>query len=188
MKSIDKFRSLEDESVKTLCKVLCRPRCVTATVAPYLCVKVNARDESNLMLAVYFIKHQYRVSRYVTFGDVMLAGLRKIAGQHELEEDATEISVANLTVQTKDWLKTLEGIKDYLRTFRGINVTPLLYVVRKQLVPTSAAEYPSNIYDAIDEEIIARAPILVLVTVGTTVYLESNRPFIVSYLTDQATF
>ena len=117
---------------------------MTATVAPYPCVKVNARDESNLMLAVYFIKHQYRVSRYVTFGDVMLAGLRKIAGQHELEEDATEISVANLRVQTKDWLKTLEGVEEYIRMFCGVNGTSLSYVASKHLVPTAEVDDPLN--------------------------------------------
>ena len=148
---------------------------------------MNARAEINLILDVYFVKHKDRVSRDVTFINLMLAVVGKLFDQREMEEDSTEGLVTTPTIHTKDWLKTLEGIKDYLRTFRGINGTPLLYVVRKQLVPTSAEEYPSNGYDAIDEEIIARAPILVVVTVVTTVSLESNRPFIVSYLTDQAT-
>ena len=41
------------------------------------------------MLAVYFVKHRYRVSRDVTFRNVTLAGVRKLASQNEMEEDAT---------------------------------------------------------------------------------------------------
>ena len=64
--SIGKFRSMDDESVKALCKVLCRPGGVAATIAPEPGVKVNSIAKSNLMLALYFINHQDRVSRDVT--------------------------------------------------------------------------------------------------------------------------
>ena len=62
------------------------------------------------MLAVYLIKHRDSVSRYVTFRNVMLAGVRKLAGQREMENDATEFSVTNPTVHTKYWSDTLEGV------------------------------------------------------------------------------
>ena len=78
--SINDFRSLDYESVKTLYKVLCRPGGVTATGVLGLGFKMNARVQSNLMLAVYFIKHQDRVSIDVTFRNVTLVGVRKLAG------------------------------------------------------------------------------------------------------------
>ena len=55
--SIDKFRPLDDESVKTLCKVLRQPGGVAANGDPDPGVKVDARAESNLMIDAYLIKH-----------------------------------------------------------------------------------------------------------------------------------
>ena len=98
-----------------------------------------------------------------------------------------EVSITTPTVHTKDWLKTLEGVEEYLRTSCGVNGTPLSYFVRKQLVPTAEAENPLNGCDTIDEEIIARAAIMVAGTAGNTASLEENGPFITSYLTDWAT-
>ena len=123
--SINEFKSLDNGSVKTLCKVLRRPRCVTATGALDPGVKVNARDQSNLMLDVYLIKNQYRVSRDVTFRNVTLSGVRKFSSQREMEEYATEGSVATPMVYIKDWSNMLEVVEEYLRTFHGANGTPL---------------------------------------------------------------
>ena len=108
--SIDEFRSLYDESVKNICKLLRRPGGVTETGDPDPSFKVNARAEINLMLAVYFAKHQDRVSRDVTFRNVTLSGVRKPAGQREMEEDATEGSVTTPKVHTKNWSKKLESV------------------------------------------------------------------------------
>ena len=81
----------------------------------------------------------------------------------------------------------MEGVEEYVCTFRGVNSTPLSYVVKKYLVPTDEADDPSNGYDTIDEEIIARDSIVVAGIVGTTTAFEANGPFIASYLTDIAT-
>ena len=86
---------------------------------------MNTRAESNLMLAVYFIKNQDRVSRDVTFGDVTLAGVMKLSGKCEMEEYAMEGSIATLTVQTKDWSNICEFIEEYLHTSCGENGTPM---------------------------------------------------------------
>ena len=86
-----------------------------ATGDPEPDAKVNARAESNVMLAEYFVKHRDRVSRDVTFRNMTFTGARKLAGQHEMEEDATEGSVKTPKVNYKDLLKTLEGVEEYLR-------------------------------------------------------------------------
>ena len=125
------FRSLKNESVKTLCKVMRRPGFFTATGYLEPGAKVNSRAYNNLMLAVYFIIHRDRVSRDVTFMNVTLAGVRKLSDQREMEEDATEGSVTNPNVHTNNWSKALKGIEEYIRTFRGVNGAPLSYVVRK---------------------------------------------------------
>ena len=71
-----------------------------------------------------------------------------------MEWDSTEGSVTTPTVHIKDWYKTLEGLKEYIRTLHGVNGTPLSNVVRNQLVPTSEADDSLNGCDTIDEEII----------------------------------
>ena len=63
---------------------------------------MNARAESNLILDVYFVKHQDRVSRDVTFINLMLAVVGKLFDQREMEEDSTEVSVTNPKVHTND--------------------------------------------------------------------------------------
>ena len=77
--SIDEFRSLEDESIKNICKVMRQPVGVTATGVMDPGFNVNTRADSNLIFAVYFIKHRDRVSRYVTFRNMTLTGVRKIS-------------------------------------------------------------------------------------------------------------
>ena len=98
--------------------------------------KINKRAESTLMLAVYFIKHQNLVSRDVVFRNVTLSGVKKLTGQRKMEEVAMEVSITTLMVHTKDWLKTLKSIEEYLRIFNGVNRRSLSYVVRKKLVTT----------------------------------------------------
>ena len=54
-----------------------------------------------------------------------LAGVRKLTGQREMKEDNIEDSITDPKVYTKDWLKTLEGVEEYLHTLRGVNGAPL---------------------------------------------------------------
>ena len=108
-----------------------QPGGVTTTGDPDPGVNVNARAESNLILHVNFIKHRDRVSRYVTFRNVTLAGVRKLSGQFEMEEDATEGSITTPNIHTNYWLNKLEVVEEYLRTLSGMTVAPLSYVVRK---------------------------------------------------------
>ena len=82
----------------------------------------------------------------------------------------------------------LEVVEEYLCTFRVVNGTSLSYVVRKKLVPTAEAGGPSNEFDTIYEEMVARYPVTVAGTFVTIAALEANGPFIVSYLTCQAKF
>ena len=76
-------------------------------------------------------KHQDRFSRDVIFINLTLAGVRKLTGQREMEEYATEGSITTPKVQKNNWVKTLEGAEEYLRTLCGVNCASLSYVVRK---------------------------------------------------------
>ena len=85
---------------------------------------------------------------------MMLARVKKIVSQREMEEDATEGSVTTPNIHKHDWLKTVNEVQGYLRTFRCMNGAPLSYVVSEQLVPMAEANNPSNGYNTINEEMI----------------------------------
>ena len=76
-----------------------------------------------------------------------LAGVKKLAGQLEMEEDATEDSVTTPKVNTNNWLNKFEVVEEYLFVFRSVTGAPLSYVVREQLVPTAEADDPPNGYN-----------------------------------------
>ena len=80
-----------------------------------------------------------------------------------MEEDATEGYITTPKVHTNDLLKTLEGVEEYIWTFHGLNIAPLLYAAE--------ADDLSNGHNTIDEEMTENSPILVAVIVGTTAYL-----------------
>ena len=118
---------------------------------------------------------------------MILEGVRKLAGQREMEEDTTEGSIMTPKVHNNNWQKTLEGVEEYLCTFCHVNGASLSYVARKQIVPTAEVDDTSNGYDTINKEMIERCMILVADIVSTTVTLEANIPFTESYLTDGTT-
>jgi len=71
----------------------------------------------------------------------------------------------------------MDTVKEYLRQFRGVNDVPLIYAVRTSLAPKPAATDPATNSHALDEEMIARAPILMPGTAGAIAELEFNGPF-----------
>ena len=182
--SIDELRTLDDKMAENLCKVLRRPGGATAGGNADPGLKVSARAEFNLKLAIYFIKHQDRVSRVVRPGDIDLAGIRRLVKQRDTEEGHTDPDIPP-KISIKDWPATMEAVEEYLRQFRGQNGVPLNYVVRKDLKPIRAADDPAINYDTLDEEMIARAPILESTAAGALAELELNGPFVDSYITDR---
>lgn len=183
--SVDELRTLDDDKASNLCRVLRRPGGTNAAGVADPGTKVSARAEDNLKLAVYYVKHQDRVSRNVNVGSITLAAVRKLVKQRETENSHTDPDTP--AIDSKDWPKTIEAVEEYLRQFRGINGVPLSYVVRKDLIPTTAANDPSTNYSTLDEEMIARAPILEAGAAGTLDDLEKNGPFVDTYMTDRTT-
>jgi hypothetical protein len=90
-------------------------------------------------------------------------------------------------IDRRDWPKTIEAIEEYLRQFRGTNGIPLSYVVRKNIKPAPSADDPLANYDTLDEEMIARAPILTNNAAGVVAVLEREGPFVDSFITDKGT-
>ena len=178
--AISEWKEMDDEAITTLCKVLRRPGGTAAGGGADPGVMVSARAETNLKLAVFFMKHQERVSRGVQWSDVTLSEIRKLSRQREMEDKTSDSGTADTPkVDPKDWSKTMESLVEYLATFRGVTGVPLSYVVRKELIPKTAASDPPTNYNTLDEEMIARAPIM------ATANASEDGPFVDTFIIDR---
>eukprot|EP00804_Cyclotella_cryptica_P003089 CCRYP_006074-RA/>CCRYP_006074-RA protein AED:0.29 eAED:0.04 QI:0/0/0/0.75/0.33/0.5/4/0/1079 len=184
--SVDELRNLDDDKASNLCRVLRRPGGTNAAGAADPGTKVSARAEDNLKLAIYYVKHQDRVSRAVNVGEITLTNVCKLIKQRDTERNHTDPDTPPM-IDSKDWPKTMEAVEEYLRQFRGVNDVPLSYVVRIALAPKPVLTNPATNYLTLDEEMIARAPILVPGTAGVIADLEVNGPFTESFMTDRTT-
>eukprot|EP00978_Attheya_sp_CCMP212_P030280 scaffold110730_cov59-Attheya_sp.AAC.3 len=131
--------------------------------------------ESNLKLASYYLRHQERIGRTVTYTGVDLATVRVLHDLKQYEKDHVD-PVTEPTVGTKDWSATIEAIEEWLRGHLSVNKVPLAYVVRKEMGVPASADDPSADYKTVIDEMIAHAPIETPVP-GTLVasYIEDRR-------------
>ena len=84
-----------------------------------------------------------------------LAHVRELRDLREQESQATEPEAPK--VDTNDWAKTMDAIREYFRGCLGTTGVPLSYVIREnEAVP---AEDPEGGYDNPIDEMEARAPI-----------------------------
>lgn len=183
--SVSELGILDNEQSENLCKVLRRPGKAAARGSADSRLEVLARAEENLKLAVYYMKHQDRVSRLVHPANIMLTSIRSLVKQRDCKKNHRDPDTPP-KMDARDWPKTMESIEEHLRQFWGLNGTPLSYVIRKSLWPTAKGDNPASGYATLDEEMILRAPILGTGTVRGAVNQESNGPFADSYITDRA--
>ena len=180
------LRHLTDSEADGLCKIVRKPGGViqhggVGNAVPNIGEAVSVQAQNNLKLACYFIRHRVRTSRMVTVQDLTIPNIRVLREQREAEKahvDSTELPKMN----SKDWPKTMDAIRNYLRGFLGITKVPLAYVVRetKYLIPKPEAEDPATEYGSKEDELIARAPII-----NGNVGTEARGPFVQSFITDR---
>ena len=95
------------------------------------------------------------MSPTVTVADITLATIRSVRDLREFESTYKAPAEAP-TINAKDWPKTMELIKEYLRSYLGERKIPLAYdVCKNDAVPGDDREV---IYPTIQDEMIARAP------------------------------
>ncbi|KAI2495418.1 hypothetical protein MHU86_19093 [Fragilaria crotonensis] len=153
---------MEPAAVRTAPKLIRRPGGVipgqvnaAGNAVPNPGIQVNARAETNLKLAAFYLRHQVRIGRTVTPADVTLENIRSIRELRDYE-DTWKASDDLPVINAKDWPKTMEAIHEYLRSYLGDKMIPLAYVVRKdEAVPTVE---PEGGYATVQDEMIARAP------------------------------
>ena len=168
LNTLEEFRILTDSEVESLIKVIRRPRGTIADPAPGAApdsriptpgVAVSLRAENNLKLACYFLRHKHKTSRTVNANDITLANVRALHDSKEWEDTQDNPSAPELTPRP-DWPKVFEAIQEWLKSCLGVTKIPLAYVIRaNEDVQPEAADPPDG-YDSVQEEMIARAPIL----------------------------
>ena len=144
--SLEDIRELDESRCSNLCKNLRRPGGTIPNLAaqgpnpppgiqeniPNPGLAVSESAEFNLQLAVYFLRHQQRVSRPVPIGSVTLNAVRALRVTREAEEKHKNPTVLP-KIDPKDWPKTIDGIQDYLRRYLGSTGIPLGYVTRQHI-------------------------------------------------------
>ena len=143
MDDLAEFGLLTDTEVENLCKVVCRPGGTIANpnrndangdpVPGQLATITNPgqtvplRAESNLKMACYFLQYKQRVSRPLTAASLTLVNVRGMQGLKEWEDAHKDVEKAE--IDSKDWPRTMEALKEYLRGCLGVNGTPLAYAI-----------------------------------------------------------
>jgi hypothetical protein len=61
-------------------------------------------------------------------------------------------------ISDKDWIRTLENIREYLATTLGVKGSPLVYVASTDVAVPEAAEGHAEGYLMLEQDIIHRAP------------------------------
>lgn len=166
--SLAELKILTDSEVENLCKVVRRPGGAAqaaaagaaqgAAAGPNLGHQVSLRAENNLKLATYYLRHRDRISRATTAADITLPNVRALRELRQMETDYKKSDDDLPKVDSKDWAKTMEDIRECLRARLGVTKIPLAYVIRDERIPPAEVTDPSTNYATVQDEMIARAP------------------------------
>lgn len=119
---------------------------------------VSMRAENNLKLACYYLRHRQRMSRTTLAAQITLDNVRALHDL-KLQQDDHKDPSETPSINPKDWAKTMEDLREYLRGHLGITKVPLSYVVRENEDVVNEEDDPSTNYSTVYEEMVARAPI-----------------------------
>jgi hypothetical protein len=117
---------------------------------------VSIRAGTNLKLAVFYLRHQVRISRIVASANVALTVVRSLCSTKEYEENF-KVTAEQPVINQKDWPRTMEAIREFFCSVLVETGVPLAYVVRENLeIPPGT--YPSEGYITVAKEMISCAP------------------------------
>jgi hypothetical protein len=120
-------------------------------------IPVSIRAMSNLKLCVYYLKHMERVQRQPVANAINLV-LVCIYRDQQHHEVGFKNTSKEPEINEKDWPRTLEKIKEYRAYQFVVTGATLDYVVRPDTAVKPEAEYPADVYETVDQEMMARAP------------------------------
>jgi hypothetical protein len=96
----------------------------------YPCHSVSIRDDTNLKLAVFYLRHQSRISRIVAPTSVSLIVVRSLRSNKEYEENF-EVTADQPLINENDWPRTMEAIREFFGSVLGETAVPLAYFIRE---------------------------------------------------------
>ena len=181
MNDLSEFKLMTDKEVESLCKVVRRPGGTipnpSAAVAgqpptiPNPGIPVSQHAENNLKLMCFYLRFRDRTSRTLDTALITLENVRNIKYLKEWEEEHKDVEKPE--INAKDWPKTIEAIKEWLRGCLGVTKIPLAYVIRDDEEVPAHGDDPSTNYGSLQDELIRRAPIK-----------DANDAYVGTYLTD----
>lgn len=130
--SLAELKILTDSEVENLCKVVRRPggAAQAAAAGPNLGHQVSLRAENNLKLATYYLRHRDRINRATTAADITLPNIRALRELRQMETDYKKSDDDLPKVDSKDWAKTMEDIRECLRARLGVGLRPTCELAR----------------------------------------------------------
>ena len=167
MDDLGELGLLTDDEVEALCKLvrspggtIANPTGRGAQIAAPGC-GVSMRAITNLKLACYFIRHQTRTSRIYTPATVTLARVRELRPLKD-EELAYKVPTDKVSIDDKNWPKTLESLQIWISKHLGVTKAPLGYVIRNDVTapedPDLRTGQHRSQYGSHHEEMLARCP------------------------------
>ena len=167
MDDLGELGLLTDDEVEALCKLVRSPGGMIANptgrgaqIAAPGC-GVSMRAITNLKLACYFIRHQTRTSRMYTPATVTLARVRELRPLKD-EELAYKVPTDKVSIDDKNWPKTLESLQIWISKHLGVTKAPLGYVIRNDVTapedPDLRTGQHRSQYGSHHEEMLARCP------------------------------
>jgi hypothetical protein len=117
---------------------------------------VSIRTDTNLKLAVFYLRHQAMISRIAAPTSVALTVLRSLRSTKEYEENF-KLTTEQPVINDKNWPRTMEAIRELFGFVLGETGVPLAYFVRENVEIPPGTD-PSEGEITVSEEIIARAP------------------------------
>ena len=151
--SVEELRFLMDADVETLCRNTKRPGGVAAAPAAgaNLGHMIRQWAPKNINLAAYWFCHSERISQACQPDVINVHSIRALRDAEDNYEDATPP-----VIDDKDWLRTMDALREYFRNTYGITKIPLLYVVHEQEAPM---DEPEGHWEDPMMQMIDRAPL-----------------------------
>jgi hypothetical protein len=128
-----------------------------AVTTPSVGLQVYLRDENNLKLCVYFLKHMEMVHRVPTAASITLGMVHGYREQHRYAYSFNKTAVEP-EINDKDWPRFMESIREYLAAQYGAKGSTLDYVIRQEVEVKPHAPDPSDNCNTVVLEMTAQAP------------------------------
>jgi hypothetical protein len=118
---------------------------------------VSIRDDSNLHLCMFYLRHCTRTPHTPNVALLDLDRVRGFHDQRKWEENFKKTTVEPV-INDKDWPRALENIREFLVSILGDTRVPLAYVIQADHIVPLYATDPADTYLTVDQDMTYRAP------------------------------